>query len=287
MFQKIAYHRIDKVCIVRLHYSYYHFIRSLNSVTILICNIFTICFVLYTKQLLANDYTKYKNQKFTRQIIQLVEENKFNKVKKLIADNANENYEDLVNWLRFSSKNIDNELIEEIVKKYQTWPNINNIIIHIEDTMSWKYSENKIARRHGLYPDHYAINDGGYEDQMAAIAPNSTNEGSAIGVSVRPCIRNQQYRKVGKNHFWRRQRHERIQFAGSSACLKRSGGDGNNYEKVLQIIQEYNDQQTVRLEHHVPVVTQKIVFKLLSTHLRLPAQDGPTRRVPSQFLAPP
>lgn len=111
---------------------------------ILICNIFTICFVLYTKQLLANDNTKYKNQKLTRQIIQLVEENKFNKVKKLIADNADENYEDLVNWLKFSSKNIDNELIEEIVKKYQNWPNINNIIIHIENTMSWKYSENKV-----------------------------------------------------------------------------------------------------------------------------------------------
>ena len=111
---------------------------------ILICNIFTICFVLYTKQLLANDDTKYQNQKLTRQIIQLVEENKFNKVKKLIADNADENYEDLVNWLKFSNKNIDNELIEEIVKKYQNWPNINNIIIHVEDTMSWKYSENKV-----------------------------------------------------------------------------------------------------------------------------------------------
>jgi len=45
---------------------------------------------------LANDDSKYKNQKLTRQIIQLVEENKFNKVKKLIADNAYENYEDLV-----------------------------------------------------------------------------------------------------------------------------------------------------------------------------------------------
>ena len=54
------------------------------------------------------------------------------------------NYEDLVNWLKFSSKNIDNELIEEIVKKYQNWPNINNLIIHIENTMSWKYSENKV-----------------------------------------------------------------------------------------------------------------------------------------------
>ncbi len=111
---------------------------------ILICNIFTICFVLYTKQLLANNDTKYKNQKLTLQIIQLVEEKKFNKVKKLVADNTNENYEDLVNWLRFSSKSIDNELLEEIVKKYQNWPNINNIIIHIEDTMSWKYSENKV-----------------------------------------------------------------------------------------------------------------------------------------------
>ena len=57
---------------------------------ILICNIFTICFVLYTKQLLANDDTKYKNQKLTRQIIQLVEEKKFNKLKKLVADSTNE-----------------------------------------------------------------------------------------------------------------------------------------------------------------------------------------------------
>ena len=48
---------------------------------ILICNIFTICFVLYSKQLLANNNSKSENQRLTLQIIQLVEEKKFNKVK--------------------------------------------------------------------------------------------------------------------------------------------------------------------------------------------------------------
>ena len=115
---------------------------------ILICNIFTICFVLYSKQLLANDNTKYKNQKLTRQIIQLVEENKFNKVKKLIADNTDENYEDLVNWLKFSSKNIDNELafgsldnnkeILEVVIKADTRGSSEAIIHQLENIKSDK-----------------------------------------------------------------------------------------------------------------------------------------------------
>ena len=87
-----------------------------------------------------------------------------------------------------------------------------------------KYSENKIARRHGLYPDHYAINDGGYEDQMAAIAPNSTNEVSPIRVSVRPCIGNQQHWKIGSRNLIQeiitRNKHMMI-WVLTVVCLKR------------------------------------------------------------------
>ena len=111
---------------------------------ILVCNILTLCFVLHTKQLLANNNVKDKNQKLTRHIIQLVENNKLDKVKNLVTKNTDENIEDLVNWLRISNKNIDNELIEKTFKKYQKWPNINNMNTHLEETIDWKNSENKL-----------------------------------------------------------------------------------------------------------------------------------------------
>ena len=70
---------------------------------LLFCNIITLCFVLHTKQLLANTNEKDKNTELILKIISLVENNKLQQINKLLAKNSDVNLDDLVNWLMISN----------------------------------------------------------------------------------------------------------------------------------------------------------------------------------------
>ena len=109
---------------------------------ILFCNIFALCFVLHTKQILANNNQKHNNNnELVIQIIKLIENNKFNKVN-TILNKSNNNLEDLVNWLKISNNKIDDKFIIETIVKYRNWPDINKINIKLEEEISWT-SNNK------------------------------------------------------------------------------------------------------------------------------------------------
>ena len=86
---------------------------------LLFCNIITLCFVLHTKQLLANTNEKDKNTELILKIISLVENNKLQQINKLLAKNSDKNLDDLVNWLMISNKNIEINDIENTIKKYE------------------------------------------------------------------------------------------------------------------------------------------------------------------------
>jgi soluble lytic murein transglycosylase len=109
---------------------------------LLFCNIFTLCFALHTTELLANTDEKDKNTKLVLEIISLVENNKLQKINKLLAKNSDINLDDLVNWLMISNKRIDEKNIERTIKKYENWPDINNLIIHLEEITEWEQIDN-------------------------------------------------------------------------------------------------------------------------------------------------
>ena len=108
---------------------------------ILFCNIFTLFFVLHTKQILANNNQKHNNNELVLQIIKLIENNNFNKVN-TILNKSNNNLEDLVNWLKISNNKIDDKFIKDTIVKYRNWPDINKINIKLEEEISWT-SNNK------------------------------------------------------------------------------------------------------------------------------------------------
>ena len=83
---------------------------------LLFCNIITLCFVLHTKQLLANTNEKDKNTELILKIISLVENNKIQQINKLLAKNSDLNLDDLVNWLMISNKNIEINDIENTME---------------------------------------------------------------------------------------------------------------------------------------------------------------------------
>ena len=113
---------------------------------LLFCNIFTLCFALHTKQLLANTNEKIKNTELILKIISLVENNKSEQINKLLIKNSDMNLDDLVNWLMISNRHIDEKNIEKIIKKYENWPDINNLIIYLEEITEWEEIDNLLYK---------------------------------------------------------------------------------------------------------------------------------------------
>ena len=109
---------------------------------LLFCNIITLCFVLHTKQLLANTNEKDKNTELILKIISLAENNKLQQINKLLDKNSDVNLDDLVNWLMISNKNIEIDDIEKTIKKYEGWPDINNLVIDLEEKTDWNITDN-------------------------------------------------------------------------------------------------------------------------------------------------
>ena len=109
---------------------------------LLFCNIITLCFVLHTKQLLANTNEKDKNTELILKIINLAENNKLQQINKLLDKNSDVNLDDLVNWLMISNKNIEIKDLENTIKKYEGWPDINNLVIDLEEKIDWNIADN-------------------------------------------------------------------------------------------------------------------------------------------------
>ena len=105
------------------------------------CTIFSLCFVLHTKQILANDNN---SKEIVLQIIQLIETNQFSKVDVLIEKNNDKNLKDLANWLKISNNKIDKNILKSTLEEYKNWPDINKIIIKFEEEIGWDNNNDKI-----------------------------------------------------------------------------------------------------------------------------------------------
>ncbi|MDB9762152.1 lytic transglycosylase domain-containing protein [Alphaproteobacteria bacterium] len=110
---------------------------------IVITSIFILCFILHSKYLLADNVNKEINKKSILSIIELINENKWNKVEKILKAENSIELIDLANWIKISSKNnLKNEKLIDLYYKYIDWPASKNLIKKIEQDVLWEnYNE--------------------------------------------------------------------------------------------------------------------------------------------------
>jgi soluble lytic murein transglycosylase len=88
---------------------------------------------------LANTDENKINKSSILKIINLIDNNQWNKVQKLLTETNSLEFNNLANWIRISSKNdINNQELMQLYNQYIDWPDINNLIVKLEKELPWK-----------------------------------------------------------------------------------------------------------------------------------------------------